>query len=50
MRPVAGLGSSRPLGAEGFGDGSRLSDMEVFEDEILAEGGGSSNRQLVHDE
>lgn len=36
---VAGLPSSRPSDAERFGDGCRLSDVEVFEDEVLAGGG-----------
>lgn len=50
VKGVAGLGPPRPLDAERFGDGSRLSDMEVFEDEVPAEGGRSSNRRLVHDQ
>lgn len=44
------LASSRLYLQRVFGDGSRLSDMEVFEDEVLAEGGRSSNRRLVHDQ
>lgn len=49
VRGVAALASSRTLAAGRFGDGSRLSDMEVFEDEVLAEGGRSSNRRLARD-
>ena len=48
VRTVAGLGSSRPSDAERFGDGSRVSDIEVFEDEVLAGGGRVSTRRLVH--
>lgn len=48
VQAVAGLGSSRPLDAERFGDGSRLSETEVFQDEVLAGGGRASSRRLIH--
>lgn len=48
VKAVVGLGSFRPPDAETFEDGSRVSEMEVFEDEGLAAGDRVSSRRLLH--